>query len=160
MSDEVYVKVTEPDKVTLEVDELRNKVSISEDQLSVVVSLLGAQGSAGGTIISGTGDPTSLLGNAGDIYIDTEAPARFWGPKGDADWPESPFFTLTTSRRYVFNQVSPSASWEITHPLGGFPSVTIVDSANSVVIGDVTYIDDENVVVEFSGAFSGKAYLT
>ena len=160
MSDEVYVKVNEPARIDLEVQELRNKVSISEDQLSVVVSLIGSQGVAGGTILSGSGAPTIAIGNEGDIYIDTDAPAKFYGPRTATEWPASPFFTLTSSRRYVFDQPVAALTWNITHPLGGFPSVTVVDSANNVVVGDVKYIDDENVELTFSGAFSGKAYLT
>ena len=160
MSDEVYVRVNEPDKINVEVEELRNKVTISEDQMSVVVSLIGTQGAAGGTVISGSGDPTLADGNLGDTYIDTDSPASFWGPKTSEGWGSEPFFVLTSSRRHVFTQAVASASWEISHELGGFPSVTVVDSANSVVIGDVTYIDDENITVTFSGAFAGKAYLT
>lgn len=59
---------------------------------------------------------------------------------------------------FEYDQVSPSASWSIAHGLGKFPSVTVVDSAGTVVEGDITYVDDNNVTVDFAGAFSGKAY--
>lgn len=48
---------------------------------------------------------------------------------------------------------------EISHTLGGFPSVTTVDSANSVVTGTVTYLDTANLQIQFSADFSGTAYL-
>ena len=64
------------------------------------------------------------------------------------------------TRRYVFEQGSASATWEITHTLGGFPSVTIVDSANTHVFGEVQYNSNTQITVLFSAAFSGKAYLT
>lgn len=64
------------------------------------------------------------------------------------------------TRRYVFTQASPVTTWTITHSLGGRPSVTVVDSAGTVVIGEVTYISDTQVTVEFTSAFSGYAYLT
>lgn len=63
------------------------------------------------------------------------------------------------SSTYEFEQVSASSRWEIKHNLGKHPSVTIVDSAGTEVIGDVQYIDNNNIIIEFSGSFTGKAYL-
>ena len=48
----------------------------------------------------------------------------------------------------------------ITHALGGKPQVTIVDSADTLVFGEVQYNSNTVVTVTFSAAFSGKAYLT
>lgn len=62
-------------------------------------------------------------------------------------------------KHFLFVQAIASDVWEIKHDLNKYPSVTIVDSADSVVIGDVVYIDENNVRLTFSGAFSGKAYL-
>lgn len=63
-------------------------------------------------------------------------------------------------RRHVHTQASASTEWTINHTLGGKPSVTIVDSANTVVVGEVRYNSNSQVVVLFSAAFSGYAYLT
>jgi hypothetical protein len=60
---------------------------------------------------------------------------------------------------YVHTQDTPSATWTIAHNMNRTPGVTIIDSANSVVIGDVEYLDSNTLRVTFSGAFSGKAYL-
>lgn len=60
---------------------------------------------------------------------------------------------------FTFTQTTPAQEWVIQHNLDKFPAVTIVDSAGSVVIGDITYIDKDNVKLTFKGAFSGKAYL-
>jgi len=38
-------------------------------------------------------------------------------------------------------------------------SVTVVNSANEIVIGKVEYIDANEVQISFSAAFSGKAYF-
>ena len=64
------------------------------------------------------------------------------------------------TRRQVYSQPAPSTTWNITHSLGGRPSITVVDSAGTVVIGEVTYISDSQIRVEFTSAFSGFAYLT
>jgi len=60
---------------------------------------------------------------------------------------------------YVHTQSVPSTEWTINHNLGKNPSVTIVDSAETVVRGSVVYIDTNTLVVSFSAGFAGKAYL-
>ena len=64
------------------------------------------------------------------------------------------------TRRYVHAQASPNTTWNITHALGGKPTVTIVDSSDTHVIGDVTYNSESSITVSFTAAFSGNAYLT
>ena len=66
----------------------------------------------------------------------------------------------TNTRRYVHEQGQASTTWTITHTLGGKPQVTIVDSADTHVFGEVQYLSNSQVTVTFSAAFSGKAYLT
>lgn len=60
---------------------------------------------------------------------------------------------------YRFTQNIPSDTWEIPHTLNKRPSVFITDSAGSVVEGEVKHIDQNNVIVKFSAAFSGYAEL-
>lgn len=60
---------------------------------------------------------------------------------------------------YIHDQGVPLNPWVITHNLGRYPSVTIVDSANDEVIGEVKYNSVNQLTISFSGAFSGKAYL-
>jgi hypothetical protein len=64
------------------------------------------------------------------------------------------------TRRHVHNQPVASETWTINHSLGGKPSITVVDTADTVVIGEVTYISDSQIRIEFTTAFSGFAYLT
>jgi hypothetical protein len=66
----------------------------------------------------------------------------------------------SNTRRHVHSQESASTTWTINHTLGGKPQVTIVDSANTVVIGTVTYNSNSQVTVDFTAPFSGYAYLT
>jgi hypothetical protein len=60
---------------------------------------------------------------------------------------------------FTFCQDASLSEWTITHNLGDFPSVTVVDSGNSVVVGDVSYTNSNIVVLTFNSAFSGCAYL-
>ena len=65
----------------------------------------------------------------------------------------------TGDKTFNFTQSVASNRWEIKHGLNKYPSVTIVDTGDNVVIGQIDYIDLNNVVCTFTSAFSGKAYL-
>ena len=62
-------------------------------------------------------------------------------------------------KSFTYTQGSSSATWNITHNLNKRPSVTVVDSAENVVIGEVRYINDNEVRLTFASGFSGKAYF-
>lgn len=152
-------------KPNIELETLKNKVSITEEITNVLVSVFGTQGPRGSMIVSGSANPVSSQGELGDIYLNTSNNS-IWGPKftdpadGLDKWGDEPFFQFTASRRFVHTQNSPSEIWLITHDLGGQPSIVIVDSAKTVVIGEVSYINGEEIEVRFSSPFSGFAYLT
>ena len=61
---------------------------------------------------------------------------------------------------YVHTQGTAASSWSITHNLGYYPNVTVVDSTETLVVGDVTYTSANALTVNFNGAFKGKAYLS
>ena len=67
--------------------------------------------------------------------------------------------TFTAKLGYVFTQSTPAAVWTINHDLNKYPAVSIVDSANDEVIGEVHYTSTSQVVITFSAGFSGKAFL-
>lgn len=60
---------------------------------------------------------------------------------------------------FVHNQGGASTTWSITHNLGRFPSATIVTDSNVVVIGDITYNNQNQLTITLASADSGKAYL-
>lgn len=60
---------------------------------------------------------------------------------------------------YIHEQSIPSANWVIPHNLLKYPSVEVVDSAGTQVVGDVQYDSNNQITINFVGAFSGKAYL-
>ena len=66
---------------------------------------------------------------------------------------------VQTRISYIHRQQSAAAVWHIEHNLKRYPSVTVVDSADSKVTGDVDYIDDCTLTVSFVAPFSGSAYL-
>lgn len=66
---------------------------------------------------------------------------------------------LTGDKHFTYIKSTPDSVWDITHDLDKYPSVTVVDSAGSVVMGDITYTSKSAIKITFSAAFSGKAYL-
>ena len=76
-------------------------------------------------------------------------------------------FTLSSqgAPTFIFTQAVAATEWGdgtppvVTHNLGKFPSITVVNNNNVVINGEYTYIDNNNVKLTFSAAFAGKAYL-
>lgn len=64
----------------------------------------------------------------------------------------------SADKNYVHPQGSAASTWNVAHNLGKRPAITIVTSAGDVVMGEIHYVDDNNVTLTFSSAFSGKAY--
>lgn len=60
---------------------------------------------------------------------------------------------------FVFVQTTPAATWVVNHNLNKYCSVTIVDSADNTVFGDVLYNSLNQVTLTFAGAFSGEAFF-
>ncbi len=60
---------------------------------------------------------------------------------------------------FEFIQGVPATTWDITHNLDKFPSITVVDTADTTVIGSYEYVTKDRVVLNFSDAFAGKAFL-
>jgi hypothetical protein len=75
-----------------------------------------------------------------------------------------PSWAASSADTYTFTQSSVSNTWVINHNLGKFPSVTVVDSGESVVVGTIVFNTLNQITITFFAggsalAFSGKAYL-
>ena len=90
----------------------------------------------------------SFLGGNGSISID-----NFY------DIINFTFGDNAGDKTFIFTQTVPSTEWTVQHDLEKFPSITVVDTGKTVVIGDYTYVDNNNVILSFSAAFAGKAYF-
>lgn len=76
---------------------------------------------------------------------------------GDADWTP---FTGSAATTYLHTQGVASTVWNITHPLGGYPAVTIVDSGGNDVEGAVQYVSTSQITLTFGQPLSGVAQLS
>lgn len=62
-------------------------------------------------------------------------------------------------KNFIFYQSSAASTWNVNHNMGKMPAVVVVDSGDTTIIGDITYIDTNNIVLTFAFPFAGKAYL-
>jgi hypothetical protein len=134
------------------------------DKDKVVVrapGLAGPKGDPGTQIITGPGFPSNLIGKIGDLYVDTQSKVTY-GPKTIDGWPQSAFFEAFQRDLLgqVFNIGVSVDTWEIQHGLGYYPNATCIDSSGRVIEGEISYPDENTIVLRFIGATSGKAYLS
>lgn len=66
---------------------------------------------------------------------------------------------VNEDKTYKHTQSVSSSTWVVEHNLNKYPSVTVQDSAGSIVIGEITYNNKNTVTLTFSGAFSGEAHF-
>tara|TARA_R100001079_G_C4438618_1_gene147663 strand:- start:902 stop:1255 length:354 start_codon:yes stop_codon:yes gene_type:complete len=67
---------------------------------------------------------------------------------------------------FVHTQSVASSTWLVTHNLGKYPSVSVVDTSETEVVGKVIYKDwatgnssSTKLQILFTAAFAGKAFL-
>jgi hypothetical protein len=60
---------------------------------------------------------------------------------------------------YVHTQAIASAVWTINHNLNGNPTAVVLDSAGTQCEGTFSYPTLNQMVITFTAAFSGTAYI-
>ena len=62
-------------------------------------------------------------------------------------------------KNFVYSQDVASATWVVNHGLNKYPSVSVVNSADTTVYGDINYDSLNQVTISFSAAHTGKAFF-
>lgn len=83
-------------------------------------------------------------------------PAGPTGPTGPQGVPGSVDGALP---QFIHDQAIPAATWYIVHNLNRLPAVTVLDSADTEVVGNVDYIDLNTIELTFSAPFGGRAII-
>mgnify|MGYP003644697980 CR=1 FL=1 len=123
-------------------------------QTTLVDSILTQNANPGGTTLTIAGN-ISITGTLADNNGNIGVLGKVLTSTGAGIvWDDSP-----QSATFIFTQNVPSTTWNIQHNLGKFPSITVIDTGNTVVTGEYNYTSNTNVILTFSAAFSGKAYL-
>lgn len=65
----------------------------------------------------------------------------------------------SSDKTYIHTQSTASSTWNIVHNLNKYASVSIVDSGKNVVYGEIVYVDENNITLNFNSSFSGKAFI-
>lgn len=116
-------------------------ISLDPETTGIPVITTGATGPRGPQGIQGEDGPPGPQGEDG--------PPGPQGPPGE-----------TQVISYLHDQITPAADWNVTHDLGFYPNVTVVDSANTAVEGIVEYVDVNSLIIHFTASFGGKAFLS
>lgn len=101
--------------------------------------------------------PTTIAEYVGQTYTNTTTGEMFFCTfieDGKCTWVK-----LNQTQSWVFEQPTMSDRWDIQHNLNRYPSVTIIDLDGVEVVGDVTYLNENALCIEFTEAFSGKVFL-
>lgn len=143
--DKASVEITKNGPNTVEVNSQkpRSSVTIGVPHTSVVEKIDKGPSGPPNTLTVGT-----VTSGTANVTITGVAPTQVLN------------FVLPISGSYIHTQSVSASTWTINHNLGFNPAVSIVDSGENVVIGDVTYISTNTLSVSFNASFGGKAYLS
>lgn len=141
---DINLSIAAPQTNSVSVNQSSNLISATQTTNSVTVGTVGVQGPAGPQGENG------FVGSNG-----AQGPQGAQGSVG----PQGPQGTGVSHTTFVFNQISASATWTIAHNLNCFPSVMVVDSAGSVVYGNIEYLSANSLRLTFVAAFGGQAFL-
>lgn len=94
-------------------------------------------------------DGDIVIGNDGVVYMCVRPTSN-----SPVTWPGA-----KTMAAFIFTQSSPLAIWVIPHNLNRNPSVTVVDTGDSVIIPSIHYDSVNQITITFGSATSGKVYL-
>jgi len=157
-------------EVTVEIVDGNTAILINETPVIVEIGTSGPQGPQGiqgiqgaaatitvGVVASGLPGSVPVVTNVGTSGA---AIFNFVIPRGEQGIQGPPGVVPVSDLSHTHAQSVASNTWTIVHGLQFIPNMTVVDSAGSVVEGDYSYPDENKVIATFSGAFTGKAYLS
>lgn len=103
------------------------------------------------TVIVESDDTTVIETTSNNVIVaeGTSGPQGIQGPQG-------PVGPSGTGDKSFTQDFLTSSSVTVLHSLNKRPSVTVINSANDEIEGDVDYIDLNTVQVSFAGAMSGS----
>jgi hypothetical protein len=154
-----YTQIGTTNFYTLTLEYIGGNGSINMDHYYTLVNFYLEQGAPGVDSIDTSDttfiDMTPTIPTTGNVELTaslsaTGTPDNTTFLRGDNVWAKETF---------EFTQGTPSANWSIQHDMDKFPSVSVVNNNNVLMYGNITYVDKNNLTINFSAGFSGKAYL-
>lgn len=151
--------------VTLESENYTETVNITQNTVQVVTvadqgppGIQGPPGPEGppGPIVVASDDTLGGIRSSSSVLVDSEGVATVT-PHSIGSLSAQEIIMLHST--YIHTQLTPSEEWIIQHNKNKYPAVAVVDSAGTLVEGDVEYTSLDEVRLTFNGGFAGKAYL-
>lgn len=93
----------------------------------------------------------------GNVYINLTGNNTV--PTNTSDWEIFTEASASGDLNEVFEQNTPASTWVVVHNMGKFPAPTVLDSTDTVVIGDVIFPDPTTIIFNFSKQITGKVFL-
>lgn len=165
-------------------------IYVEDPSYNILEVLTGQPGINGSRIFSSSGTPDPDMGSIGDYWLDKtnldiygpKSQEDGWGDPvalGNPGVNDENFslqgandgdvigYNQTTDTwepkaiRYTHAQTTASDTWVVDHNLGAKPGgVSVVDSGETVVYGDVEYNTLNRLTLRFTAPFGGKAYIS
>ena len=163
ISSEVEVELQSLPVASVEVE----KETIAEISSGGLSSSSGIGESPGGSGAAGGGGYWKVDPETGELYTDKKVRVeKSVIVKGQISWggaaeegEESEGEQTGEYKMFHYKQTEPSTVWRIEHNLGKMPNVKIVDSLKQLCFGDIFYDSVNVVIIKFTSAESGDAYL-
>ena len=156
-----YTQIGTTNFYTLTLEYIGGNGSIDMDHYYTLVNFYLEQGASGVDSVDTSDttfiDMTPTIPTTGNVELTaslsaTGTPDNTKFLRGDNTWAEA-------DKTFTFVQSTPSTGWSIQHNMDKFPAVVVVNNNNVVMYGNITYTDTNNLTINFSAGFSGKAYL-
>lgn len=156
-----YTRIGTTNFYTLTLEYLGGNGSITIDHYYTLVNFYLELGATGVDSVKGIDtafiDMTPTSAQTGNVEVTaslsaTGTPDNTKFLRGDNVWAEA-------DKTFTFVQSSSSTEWSIQHDMDKYPSVSVVNNNNVLMYGNITYVDTNNLIINFSAGFSGKAYL-
>jgi len=135
------------------VDGVISNVALSANLLDFT----GDNGGFNGTVDLSPIIPTAISDLINDSNFITDAPADGNDyVRNNNNWVID---SNTTDKNYIHDQGVANITWNITHNLNKYPTVTVVDSGGTEIEGQIQHTNTNNLIITFNASTSGKAYI-
>jgi hypothetical protein len=154
------LSINEPQVTVTALEEIV-QINVNDNSICVSTSETGPQGPRGTQVLSGTTDPSLIIGLIGDQYLNTST-GYIFGPKTESGWGSGVLLgsgLKISDVSYTHYQPVALSTWSITHTLDFTPNIIVVDLDGKVIEGDYQYSGD-TITANFSNAITGAAYLS
>lgn len=82
------------------------------------------------------------------------------GPQGSAGPQGEPGEPGPSGQSFTYTPDDSLSTWDITHNLGFYPSVRVINALGTEFFGDITYTNTNQLTVTFTAPVYGTAYLS